>query len=96
MTRIFCSHDDAKTLMQTVNTELQKVRKWFYVNKLLLNINKTASVLFSTPNRLPDQFIHNDNFCGTAVPLSNSVNFLGVHTNRHLTCTLERSRPKYF
>ena len=72
-TNIFCSHDDARTLIQTVNTELYKVREWFNLNKLLLNVNKTASVLFSTPNRPPDPSIHSINFCGTEVPLSNSV-----------------------
>ena len=55
-TNIFCSHEDPTILMEIVHNELYKVREWFCVNKLLLNLSKTASVLFRTPNRQPDPY----------------------------------------
>ena len=84
-TNIFCSHEDPQTLMHIVSNELSKVRIWFCANKLLLNVNKTASILFSTPNRLPVPSIHSIHFCDTEVPLCKSVKFLGVLIDSHLT-----------
>lgn len=84
-TNISCSYEETTILMEIVHNELHKVREWFCVNKLLLNLSKTASILFRTPNRQPDPSIHSINFCGTDVPLCNSVKFIGVFIDSHLT-----------
>ena len=46
-TNLFCSGDDIKTLASQVCTELDKLRIWFAVNKLSLNVSKTNFMLFS-------------------------------------------------
>ena len=45
-TSLFYSHSDPKTLMKVVNEELEKIAKWFKINKLSLNIKKTNFILF--------------------------------------------------
>lgn len=91
-TNIFCSHKDPTTLMHIVSNKLFKVRTWFCANKLLLNVNKTASILFSTPNRLPVPPIRSTDFCGTEVPLCKSVKFCSYRQAPYL----EWSHPGHF
>lgn len=45
-TSLFYSHQNPITLMNVVNKELEKIAKWFKINKLSLNIKKTNFILF--------------------------------------------------
>ena len=45
-TNIFHSHSKLPDLVSELNTELDKMYKWFCVNKLSLNIAKTNYILF--------------------------------------------------
>ena len=45
-THIFFKAKTLEALYQIVNTELTKISKWFKLNKLSLNINKTNYILF--------------------------------------------------
>ena len=51
-TNIFHSHRDLPEWVSELNTELNKIYKWFCVNKLSLNIAKTNYILFG---RYPHQ-----------------------------------------
>jgi hypothetical protein len=46
-TNLFCSNDDVKVLNRQVNEGLVKLKRWFAVNKLSLNVEKTNYINFS-------------------------------------------------
>ena len=45
-TNLFCSGKDLEHLLNTVVTELKKIKRWFDVNKLSLNVSKTKFIVF--------------------------------------------------
>ena len=47
-TNIFISSHSFESLCVTANTVLAKLTKWFRLNKLSLNVNKTNYILFHT------------------------------------------------
>ena len=46
-TNIFCSGKDLQNLSCLITQELHKLRDWFAVNKLSLNVSKTNFMVFS-------------------------------------------------
>lgn len=46
-TNIFCSRKDINQLLNTVEAELKTLKRWFDVNKLSLNLQKTKFIVFS-------------------------------------------------
>lgn len=57
-----------------------KIYRWFYVNKLSLNVTKTTSVLFSPIN----PSFKSINLCSSHIPLSNAAKLLGVLIDKHV------------
>jgi len=51
-TSIFFSSRSIKELQIVINEELDKLRNWFRLNKLLLNANKTKFILFGVKSKL--------------------------------------------
>lgn len=49
-TNMFCTGANLQTLLNDVTSELQKIKIWFDVNKLSLNLNKTKFMLFGNYN----------------------------------------------
>lgn len=45
-TNLFCSGLDLQTLIQDVTTDFNKIKLWFNINKLSLNMNKTKFMYF--------------------------------------------------
>ena len=45
-TNMFYSNSDIADLVQLTNVELEKLRVWFAVNRLFLNISKTINVFW--------------------------------------------------
>ena len=50
-TNLFFSESSYEKVLQVANEELKSIDNWFNANKLSLNINKTNSIVFRTPNR---------------------------------------------
>ena len=50
-TNLFFSGKNINDLIQTVNTELEKIVMWLNVNKLSLNVKKTYYIIFSTKKK---------------------------------------------
>ena len=50
-TNLFSSHQDLKTLNNTINQELEKVTLWLAANKLSLNVGKTNFMIFKSKNK---------------------------------------------
>ena len=81
-TSLFFSHHNAETLFQIVNMELEKLSKWFKINKMSLHIHKTKYILFGNKAPSPDIKIIIDNECLDKVL---ETNFLGVTVEHSLT-----------
>ena len=84
---LFYSHHDIKTLLSTVNEELEKLGGWFTANRLSLNIKKTKYTFFhknsvkdNIPLKLPD--LH---FSNKSTERKSSIKFLGVMLDEHIT-----------
>ncbi|MEE9189443.1 MAG: reverse transcriptase family protein [Candidatus Neomarinimicrobiota bacterium] len=77
-TNVFHSDPNPVSLSNTVNTELQKVMKWFAVNKLSINLKKTHYMVFG-PNAKSD-LVHLNSISRVTV-----TKFLGVLIDRNLT-----------
>lgn len=45
-TNIFCSGDNLQQLLEIITSEMKKLKQWFDVNKLSLNLSKTKIMLF--------------------------------------------------
>lgn len=49
---LYCSGKNLKELLHTIEYELEVLKIWFDVNKLLLNINKTKFMVFGNKNEI--------------------------------------------
>ena len=79
---LFFSHKNPYTLVNVINTELEKVTQWIRANKLSLNIQKTKYMLFSnTIDALPMNIVFDD------TPLENVtfIKFLGITVDNKLS-----------
>lgn len=47
-TNIFCSGVELQQLLEVITEEINKLKKWFDINKLSLNFNKTSFMLFGS------------------------------------------------
>ena len=74
-TNIFCSGNNLKKLSELISQELNKLRDWFSVNKLSLNVSKTNFMVFSNTRKVENVEITINN---TAITRVNSTKFLGV------------------
>lgn len=82
-TSILFKTDDPTFNVSIVNAELARVCHWFNANKLSLNVKKTHFMLFqSSRKKPPDISICID---GSIIRQSNSVKFLGLLIDPHLT-----------
>ena len=83
-TNAFHSTSCIKTLSKTMQTELDKVVKWFSANKLSINASKTKFVLFKGKNKSQNEQmslrINTD-----VIKQVSSVRFLGLIINEGLT-----------
>ena len=81
-TNLFCSGHDINKLSEIVSNELYKLKDWFAVNRLSLNINKTNYMIFSNRRYVPDVRIQ---ICNVNITRVNVTKFLGVLINDKLT-----------
>ena len=81
-TNLFCSGYDIIKLSEVVTKELNKLKDWFAVNKLSLNVNKTNYMIFSNKNCVLDVKIQISNIEITRVKVTK---FLGVLIDEKLS-----------
>lgn len=74
-TNIFCSGGNLKELLDTITSEMCKIKKWFNRNKLSLNLSKTKIILFGNSLRNAQVQIHVD---GVEIERVLEHKFLGV------------------
>lgn len=96
-TNIFYSNDSFDQLINTVNTELSKIKKWMESNKLSLNINKTKLMLFGNYQSKSQKLVDLDGVNIENVP---EIKFLGLMIDnklswkthiRHITTKVSKS-----
>ena len=90
----FITYADDTTLISTINpqstdnisllnTELNKVYTWLCTNKLSLNISKTKSITFHTPQRKVTPPVITIN--SQKIDKSDTFNFLGITLDKHMS-----------
>jgi len=80
-TTAFFSCEDPVQLVQTVNSELLKVRDWLCANRLTLNVNKTCYMMMTDRNVVtPDVCIN-----GRIIDKVDEAKFLGITVDRKLS-----------
>src|SRR6218665_383787 len=82
---VFLTHGSYKSLYSELNKELVKVSDWFRANKLSLNLSKTNYILFRSNRKPVPQETCKLVIDNTEIPQVNSVKFLGVYVDQHLT-----------
>ena len=79
---VFFSHDNQTTLVNTVNSESEKLTEWIRANKLSLNLQKTKYMLFSNSlETLPSHVIFDD----THLECVSEIKFLGITVDNKLS-----------
>ena len=79
---VFFSHDNSNTLINIVNSELDKLTAWIRANKLSLNLQKTKYMFFSnTVEDLPSDVI----FDNTSLERVSNIKFLGITVDDKLS-----------
>ena len=83
-TNLFIKDNDIHSLISKANTELEKISKWFKLNKLSLNIKKTNFILFKNKRKAQNVPLELkiDN---TRIEQIKKTKFLGVIVNETLT-----------
>ena len=83
-TCLIASHENFSTLIREANEALSSISKWFQMNKLSLNINKSNFIIFCNKNKKytkEDAKLYIDNIGITQVP---HIKFLGVIVDEKL------------
>ena len=80
-TNIFCSGKDLRKLSELISQELHKLKDWFAVNKLSLNVSKTNFMVFSNSSKVENLEIKMNN---TAIARVSSTKFLGALIDERL------------
>ena len=75
------SCDNFQNLQNILEQEVQKVTKWLAANKLLLNVNKTHSMLFTNKRNVPNLKVRINN---TEIEEKCTTSFLGVQIDNKL------------
>jgi hypothetical protein len=86
MTNIICVHHNSNSFNEKVEEILLKISKWFQANSLILNLNKTKFIPFSTKLNFGTSIcIDNEH---NHIENSQSTSFLGLILDRTLSWQL--------
>ena len=86
-TNPYCSNSELRTEFEIANQKLDQISDWFLANKPSINVEKTKYTLFrkvtdqeNIPSKLPPLQMN-----GNIVERENSLKFLGIILDEHLT-----------
>ena len=91
-TNIYYEAENLYQLQRTINNELKKVKVWFDVNKLSLNIDKTNYIIFKSPQHSSSESVSIKIGCFT-VKRTSYVKFLGVLLDESLSWKYHLTEP---
>ena len=86
-TNLFISHNDLVYLINTLNTELNKLSTWFAANRLSLNLSKTNVMVFK-PWKKTQSFEFQVSINEQPILRVSETMFLGVCLDDNLTWNL--------
>jgi hypothetical protein len=91
-TDIFCTNSSVAVIVQSLRDGIDALRNYYISWKIKINLAKSQCILFTkrwSPRYLPQT---NLSVCGSFVPWSGDVKYLGVNLDRNL---LFRSHIEY-
>ena len=83
-TTLYKSHRNLKYLNWCIEDDMKTIVKWFQVNKLTLNIEKTVCLLFQKQGHSDEIHIKVDNI---SIQNTHETKFLGIWLDEHLNWT---------
>ena len=84
-TNLFFTDKDLETLIYRTNTTLNLVTKWFHVNKLSLNVDKTNFMVYHTKKKKKNNVDINIKINNCNIAQVCKIKFLGVWMDEQLT-----------
>jgi hypothetical protein len=78
-TTLLLTNDKYHTLIEDTNIEINKLHKWFSLNRLSLNISKTNYIIFRTTNKIIPENEIPVKIGNIVIERVNTTKFLGVH-----------------
>ena len=73
-----------KTLVQSINKEIDKIQDWLTANMLSLNLNKTKMMVFHNKQKNIEKHIPKISINGTEIERVSEFNFLGIVINENM------------
>jgi hypothetical protein len=84
-TTILLSSNNYETLIEDTNREIEKLSKWFSLNKLSLNISKTNYIIFHAQNKINPNNRSPVIINNTVINEVPSTKFLGIYIDSKLS-----------
>ena len=83
-TSLIHTHDNFEYLIKDTNDELIRISTWLATNKLVLNINKTNYMIFTSRGKSYNKNVTNIKIDGNNIQQVNKTKFLGIIIEEHL------------
>ena len=83
-TSLIHTHDNFEYLIKETNEELIRISTWLATNKLVLNINKTNYMIFTSRGKSYNKNVTNITIDGNNIQQVNKTKFLGIIIEEHL------------
>ena len=83
-TSLIHTHDNFEYLIKETNEELIRISTWLATNKLVLNINKTNYMIFTSRGKSYNKNVTNIKIDGNNIQQVNKTKFLGIIIEEHL------------
>ena len=84
-TSIIYENSDTNTIIKSINMEMPKIIDWPKSNKLHINVNKTAAILFHTIQKHISIDENSTVIDGNIIPFTTNTMFLGINIENNLT-----------
>lgn len=81
-TNFYSSGNDLKELVKSMEQEMVKLKEWFNINKLSLNLKKTKFMIFGKRKKDENTVL---SIAGTSIERVKEIRFLGVLLDEGLT-----------
>ena len=82
-TSLIHTHDNFEYLIKETNDELIRISTWLATNKLVLNINKTNYMIFTSRGKSYNKNVTNIKIDGNNIQQVNKTKFLGIIIEEH-------------
>ena len=83
-TSLIHTHDNFEYLIKETNEELIRISTWLATNKLVLNINKTNYMIFTSRGKSYNKNVTNIKIDGNNIQQVNKTKFLGIIIEEHI------------